>query len=420
MRVLELNDAGIRISDATTVLIESPGYAALDGKRLLVGADARARFRIDPRRCHDRFWYQLDASLPTPMAEARTAADLAHAHLRSLGDALTGEPLLIAAPASFTAAQLGVLLGLLQAIGARAVGLFDPAVAAASRAETHAQIVHVDVQLHRFVLTVLGGQSTLERQRVQEHKPGLTALHDRCASVFAQTFVRQTRFDPLHNARTEQALYDRLPAWLSQLALSQTAVIELESGGRSYRASVDTDDLAAALSERLRELANDLLPITRTQPTTLLLSARAALVPGLAAVLAPAFSLDEQTAVHGALDHVAQIRSDTPDLPWVTRLPRRAAAVSTGSEATEVVATHVLIGHRALPLPAAGQPIALASWLPGAPGVVIRTREGLKLEAAQGSVVRINGQALGGTKALILGDRITAAGVEVRLINVPA
>lgn len=418
MRILELNDAGLRVCDAQGLLLESPGYAALDGKRLVVGAEARARWRIDPRRCHDRFWYQLDTRLPTPMAEARTAADLAHAHLRSLGDVLTAEPLLIAAPASFTAAQLGVLLGLLQALGARAAGLFDPAVAAASRAETHAQVVHVDVQLHRFVLTVLGGQATLERQRVQEHKPGLSALHDRCAGVFAQAFVRQTRFDPLHNARTEQALYDQLPQWLAQLALSQTAVVELESGGRRYRASVDTDDLAAALSERLRELAEDLLPITRSQPTTLLLSARAAQVPGLSAALAPAFSLDEQAPVHGALEHLAQIRSDTPDLPWVTRLPRRTTAVQADRAAVETVATHVLIGHRALPLPAVGHPTALANWLPGAPGVVIRTTEALQLEAAQGSVVRINGQAVQSTQALSLGDRITAGGIEVRLIHV--
>lgn len=420
MRVLELNDAGLRISDARHVLVESPGYAALDGKRLLIGHAAGALLRIDPRRCHDRYWYQLDAALPAPMAEARSAADLAHAHLRSLGEALTAEPLLVAAPASFTPAQLGVLLGLLQALGARAVGLFDPAVAAASRAETQSQVVHVDVQLHRFVLTVLRGNATLDRQRVQEHKPGLVAVHDRCAAVFAQAFVRQTRFDPLHSARTEQLLYDQLPSWLAQLANAQSAVVELESGGRSYRATVDTDDLATALSERLRELAEDLSQITRAQPSTVLLSARAALVPGLAAALTPAFTLDDHAPVQGALEHLAQIRSDTPDLPWVTRLPRRAASSASNAGVKDVLATHVLVGHRALPLPAAGQPTALASWLAGAPGLVIRGTDELRLEAAQGSSVRVNGQPAQAVQVLNLGDRISAGGVDVRLIHVPA
>lgn len=420
MRVLELNDAGIRISDENAVLIESPGYAALEGKRLLIGHEARALLRIDPRRCHDRFWYQLDAALPAPMAEARSAADLAHAHLRSLGDALTAEPLLVAAPASFTPAQLGVLLGLLQALGARAVGLFDPAVAAASGAETQSQVVHVDVQLHRFVLTVLRGGATLDRQRVQEHKPGLVAIYDRCAAVFAQAFVRQTRFDPLHSARTEQLLYDQLPRWLAQLANAQSAVVELESGGRSYRATVDTDDLAAALSERVRELGEDLAQITRALSSTVLLSSRAALVPGVAAALAPAFTLDDHAPVHGALEHLGLIRSDTPDLPWVTRLPRRAASGTANTGAEEILATHVLVGHRALALPAMGQPTALASWIAGAPGLVIRSVDELRLEAAQGSSVRVNGQPAQPVQVLNLGDRIGAGGVDVRLIHVPA
>jgi hypothetical protein len=33
----------------------------------------------------------------------------------------------------------------------------------------------------------------------------------------AETFIRKTRFDPLHDASTEQRLVDRLPAWLGEL-----------------------------------------------------------------------------------------------------------------------------------------------------------------------------------------------------------
>ena len=46
MRVLELNDAGIRISDANQILADSPGFAALDGKALLLGEAARERHRL--------------------------------------------------------------------------------------------------------------------------------------------------------------------------------------------------------------------------------------------------------------------------------------------------------------------------------------------------------------------------------------
>lgn len=415
MRVLELNDAGLSLRDGQQLLAESPGYAALDGKRLLVGEDARARLRIDPRRCNDRFWYQLDASLPAPMAEARSAADLAHAHLQSFGAALTAEPLLIAAPGSFSAAQLGVLLGLLQALGARAQGLFDPAAAAASGVETEAQVVHVDVQLHRFVFTVLGGEQALDRVRVVESKPGLSVVRDRCAAVLAQSFVRQTRFDPLHSARTEQLLYDQLPAWLNTLAHTPTAVLEIEAGGRTHRATVDAADLAEAIGEPLRDLADTLRPLRQVAASTVLLSARAATVPGLAAALAPATVLDASAAARGALTHAARIASDTPELPWVTRLPRTAAP--RGVAATVASATHVLVGASARPLPRE-RPLPLSSWLPGAPGVVLRHEGEWRLDGAQGGQVRINGEPARADHTLRLGDRIVSAGAEVRLIEV--
>lgn len=416
LRVLELDDTGLRLSEGEQVLIESPGCAALDGKRLLVGEEARARLRLDPRRGNDRFWYQLDATLATPLGEARSAADLAYAHLKSLGEALTAQPLLIAAPATFSGAQLGLLLGLLQALNARAAGLVDSAVAATSGVATLAQAVHVDAQLHRFVFTVMAGQQDLQRQQVEEHKPGLAAVHERCLSVFAQAFVRQTRFDPMHNARTEQQLYDHLPAWLARLATNPHAVLELDTGDRVHRVTVAADLLAEALAERRRALADSLLPILRGQPTTVLLSARAASVPGLLQALEPAVRLDPQAGVRGALLHVDRIATDGVELPWVTRLPRLAAASVAPPELA--AATHVLVGARALPLPPPGQSAALSAWLPGAPGIVSARDQMLLLEGAQGGGVRVNGQPAGAAQPLHAGDRVAAAGFEVRLIEV--
>lgn len=417
MRVLELNDAGLRICDQAGVLANSPGYAALDGKTLLVGDAARERHRIDPRRSHDRFWYQLDAILDKPMAEARSAADLAHAHLKSLGSALCEEPLLIAAAGSFTPAQLGLCLGLLQAVDAKVLGLLDPAVAAASQVETLGQVIHIDVQLHRFVLTILAGDRALERQRIQEHKPGLAAVQDRCAAVCAQAFVSQSRFDPLHNANTEQLLYNALPEWLDALSRSSNAVLELASGGKRHRATVDRADLVEALGSRFKELSAIVQPVLQQQPTTVLLSARAAQIPGLAALFPGAVLLDALSVAQGALMHASEIESDASELAWVTRLPRRAVSgpvhpVRAGR------ASHVLIGAQAHPLPPSAQPLALSSWLPGAPGLVAAVEDGIRLESVGGGGVRVNGQVAKDSQKLYLGDRIAAAGQEVRLIEV--
>lgn len=416
MRLLELNDLGLRLFDGDALLLSSPGYAALDGRTLLTGDAARARARLDPRRAHDRYWYQLDATLPAPLGSARTAADLAHAQLSALREPLCAAPLLIAAPACFTPAQLGVLLGLLEAIGARAIGLVDSAVAAASSVPTASQVLHLDLQLHRWVCTWIEGEAELQRTRVEELKPAFAALQDRCAGVIAQAFVRHARFDPLHNASTEQVLYERLPGWIEQYASTASLVLELDSGGRTHRVSLAREALEETLAERIEEVADTLLPQLHARHATLLLSDRAAALPGLATRLAPALALLPNAAALGALAHRARIESDSPELPWITRLPRRAQAVPTTST-LGAHATHGLVGAQARALPAAGQTQALAAWLPGAPGLLRHAEDRLLLEHAS-SAVRVNGESAINARALRAGDRLTFDGQELRLIEV--
>lgn len=414
MRVLEINDLGLRLFEGERLLFSSPGCAALDGRELLTGERALARARLDPRRTNDRFWYQLDVPLPAPLGAARTAADLAHAQLSALREPLCAAPLLVAAPASFTPAQLGVLLGVLEAIGARAVGLVDSAVACASTVPAATQVLHVELQLHRVVCTWMEGEHELQRVRVEELKPGFAALQERAAGVIAQAFVRHARFDPLHNAQVEQALYQRLPGWLERLSRDPAAVLELDAGGRTHRVSLTREAMQEALAERSAALASALLPAIQAQDATVLLGDRAARVPGLATRLASAIALDPAACARGALLHAARIRSDDPELPWVTRLPRRAAAIG----AAPARATHGLLGTRARPLPARGESQALAAWLPGAPGLLLHADAGLRLEHAAGSSLRVNGEAPGASRALRGGDRIVFDGQELRLIEV--
>lgn len=415
MRILELNDRGLRLFEGERLLLESAGTATLDGKTLLTGEAALARARLDPRRTNDRFWYQLDAALPAPLGPARTAADLAHAHLASFGDVLTAAPLMIAAPGSFTPAQLGVLLGLLQALGARAVGLVDSAVAAASSVATAARVLHLDLQNHRFVCTWMDGETVLGRTQVDELKPGFATLQDRCATVIAQAFVRHARFDPLHTAATEQALYDQLPGWIGRLAERSSLVLELVIGARTHRVSVAAEALEQALSERVEELADAILPEARARAAVVLLGDRASRVPGLAERLGPVTILDPAAVARGAMEHAERIHSDDPELPWVTRLPRRRP--SDANAPAESRATHALIGSRARPVPVAGQTQALASWLAGAPGMLRHDAAGLCLEHAS-AAVRINGEPAPDLQVLRAGDRIVFGANEVRLIEV--
>ncbi len=78
LRVLEFNDAGLRVSDDSGVLFSSPGYALVDGKRIEFGENARKESRLNPLNCYNQFWHKLNLDpLARPVAHNRHNADIA-------------------------------------------------------------------------------------------------------------------------------------------------------------------------------------------------------------------------------------------------------------------------------------------------------------------------------------------------------
>ena len=334
MRVLEVNDAGLRLCDGAQVLATEPGFASVSGDQIIVGERARQLARRSPQLSHSRFWYQLDQTpLERPLSRVRHTADLAYWHLRQLREAAEGQPLMLAVPSSFEADQLGLLLGLCRAAELGAVGLVDAAVAAVAAgapASAPGVVLHVDVQLHRVWLTRLAVDAAVVRGAGHDlAKPGLVSVWDAAATVIAEAFVRQTRVDPLHSAASEQALYDALPDWLAQLSRSPVASLALTVGGRSHRISLARDAVVVALNPLLTRITQALRADVAAAPDAqVMLSDRAAAIPGLIEALTTALGTAPQVltplaAAQGALRHRALIQTGAEALPWVTPLPLR-------------------------------------------------------------------------------------------------
>ena len=422
MRVLEFNDAALSLADADRVHATSPGFAFVDGRKLLFGEAARQQFRAQPRKTQFRYWYQLDqAPLDSPFGEARSHADLAWTQLSGIQANGGDGALLLAVPASFDSSQLSLLLALARAAKLNAVGLVDAAVAAASTVDAKPTMLHLDVQLHRWWLTRMRAGTEIARSGGEDlSKPGLLAVWDACAGVIAEAFVRQTRFDPLHSAATEQALYDRLPNWLAQFGSGAAVTLELPAGLRSHRASLPADALNGALAALSSRIASGVAAaVTDAAQTAVLLSARAAAVPGLADAITAACGvrpqpLDALAPTRGALLHAERIRADGEALPFVTRLPARGP---------------VIVEVAAEPVPAAPQPTHLllddiASPLPSRAGHGESQVLGLRLRVDNGryllidGALRIDGRAPADSALLATGQLIETASGALRVIHV--
>ncbi len=377
---LELNDACLVLARGAGQgewLADSEGYALLDGDTILTGEPARSRARLRPLYAYNRFWRDIGTDdLPRSNARAQSAADLAFAHLDDLlaPHRLPGDELLLALPAGHSREQLGLLLGVASECGVQLSGLVDAAVAATALEPAGERVLHLDLELHHAVLTLLEGGG-VELRRVQSEllpRHGLLALQEKWVEAIAGAFVRRTRFDPLHEARNEQVLWNSLAGWLAALETNESVEIGLADGESERTVELTRESLLAATRDRYVALCR----FVQNQcpagvQTDVVVTDRVARAPGLMDALATVPAVTVRSLPHGAaalaaLRHADQIRRAPGQVALVTRIATGQAppgvdrpAVTAPAMSPSERPTHVVFGGRALPISTA--PLAIGS-----------------------------------------------------------
>jgi hypothetical protein len=442
----ELNDAGVTaVADDGEPLPPSPGYALFDGDELLVGRRAAARARLRPRRLHTRFWELLDdVPLRRPYPPDFTAADLVHAHLGEVWEraGAAADEVLLAVPGWWNEAQLALLLGVARAAGIPVVGLVDAAVAAVA-GRRGGRLLHLELQLHRAVLTVVRADGGVSRQGVVcSERIGLVALRDAWARQVASVMVRATRYDPLHDAGSEQQLYDALPRWLDDLGSDGTTTALLGTGGRQHRVHLTREQLIAPVEPQVERLLELVHGCAEPSPAAVLVGGHAATVPGLVERLSvtagcPVERLPMAAAAVGALSWAERVRHPGEQaLPFVTTLAETAAEPNGSADtrphpADQPTPTHLV--YRGLAYPLTERPLEIGTAPRGPHRLTLPVEldevaplhcrvlleEGQAvLEACAGAATAVNGRQLEGPTRLAAGDRIRlgAARAELELV----
>jgi FHA domain len=455
---LDVSDGGLLgLAEDGAVLGPSPGFALVESGEAVFGEEALRRSRLSPRLVASDYWSRLDAEpLGPPFPDGLSSADLVHGHLESLwGKAKSGTgEVVLAVPGVYDEGQLGLLLGIVQALAMPVTGLVDAAVAAASAGFPGERLIHVDVGLRRAVVTEVRQASSLVRERVARlGRWGQDEIHDAEMRGAAAAFVRQARYDPLHDAPSEQALFDRLPAWLAALEHDERATWRLPFAAGEATIEVTRSEAEAWTARFAEELSQQVSVLKRAgEGTTVLVSAHAARLPGLAGRLATVRGVDVvllpvQAAAAGALRGRDVVRSPDGAVRFVTQLPHPPAPEGTVGGAAVILPpvakplaprhhgrrpTHVLLGPvaRAIteePLvvgtapPSAGRSLRLEGETAGISRAHCRL-----FESAGAAVVEdlstwgtyVNGERVSGRAVLSVGDRVRVGspGVELLLI----
>lgn len=417
--IIELNDATVRVARGVEPLFQSPGYAAMGGGVLEVGAAGYAQHWLTPRHASNRFWHDLNtAPLQQFGKRVRHAGDLAFVHLEHVREC-AGRPsaAIFVVPGFYQRAQLSLLLGIAQAVGISVQALVDSATAAGATLPP-GTYAHVEATLHQCVLSRLevDQDRALRRQVEVVGNTGLTHFRQRMVSCVVDAFLTRCRFDPLHDAATEQLLHNHLNEWLALLADRPEITIAIEHRGARHETRLHRDTLSAATAPLVQQLAS------RVGDARAVLDYRLGVIPGMLHGWRDAQLLTDTAVLVGCAQNPA-LKSHNAntsvalrtELPVVSADSRIALTPSATNNATASAASHLLAQHVAYPI--ARQTLYVAPH-----GAVSRTRgidsvcavrsddTGTRLDVIGSTTVLLNGRVVAGTARLTPGDHITIPG----------
>ena len=445
IKVIEINDSNIRVGDETGIVFQSPGFALVTEDKLEVGEFAERQSRIQPTNSFSKYWYELNLEPISHGPKVRHHADLAYAQLMHLAEAADiDQDVIFSVPGNFSQDQLAILLGLARQTNFSPIGFINSALADSIQA-THKKLsLHVDIQLHQVVITTITINEAYFKVKnvVQIPGVGMQNFMNLMMQVATDLFIDQCRFNPQHDAISEQDLYNLLLSWLSNHEEGRTVQLELESSDTVHLAKLPWGNLTAVLDRYYRKINEQISALTVGVEAQLILSECLSRLPGFLRTI-PSYLHYEVASVHqgarACIDHRNLIASKDGEITLVEKLAKSELGIVELVSKTELqqsqLASHLLFGNEAIKLRRVligsrlGKPEARESsqeinlameGLPEHLGTIDKTDSGIYFNCTSDHAILNNRSVSKGIHSLQLGDHIRFAEScdEIRLIKV--
>jgi len=454
LKVIELNDSTIKVGDGNGLLLQSPGFALASGAGLVLGEAAEQQARLQPTNTYNKYWHELSMEPLSHGNGVRHFADLAYAHLLYLAEkANIDGDVVFAVPGNFTQQQLAILLGLAKECPFNPVGVVDSALAAAISVANSHSVVYVDIQLHQVLVTKLTISGSVLNTESVIQVPGVGSQNfmGLLMQLTTDLFIQQCRFNPQHNADSEQLLYNALPHWLQRDDENKNSLLmELKTNNAVHTAKMPRESLINNLTGYYEKINLQIDTLATEKATQLIVSNSLAALPGFISSLKRADNLHilNAKAVNSAcLDYQQHIISDTDAIHLVNNFPLgKSNSVNTDIELltavsaeesvaqtpTESSPTHALYSNRAMAVEKlqiknnvtingdGGNTLVLSlNALPEQLGQMERSGGVLYLDSGNQEFY-LNKKKVSGRQKLALGDKVkfTEVSEDIQLIQV--
>jgi hypothetical protein len=412
--IIELNDTAVRVTRDGELVDSSPGIAVISRKQIVTGVDAAAQQHLNPRAVNNRFWQQLSESpLPGATRQCRHNADFAYHHLAAIIERC-GQPnaVVIAVPAHYGESELALLLGICRALKLEVAGLVDSNVAALAGSAARGRYTVAEIYQHHATLVEVEIDDMVVRRNVQViDQTGLARIQQACIDLIADAFLDQSRFDPLHEAVTEQLLYSNLAGWLAALNERSEIDIAIDYHGTQFAARVASREIERVTAMVLAPTRERLDP-----NSSLVLSAPLAGLPGVRALMACDQILATDACARGITEHRDALHNDNDSVLFTTQLPACVDAnlgpvkATSATVAESGTPSHILSGHHAVALRSEWLYLGDDGALDGGAGEHAAALVALEADYAvlrsNGHDVRLNGLRIDAPQRLLAGDTI--------------
>ena len=233
----------------------------------------------------------------------------------------------------------------------------------------------------------------------------------------------------MHNADTEQHLFNLLPEWIKSLLDSNMHSFAFNASGTEHTVAISHENLLKACTPLYPQIVQAIRnEIVGNEPTSLLLSHRLQGFPGFKESLRLVSNLEiidlpEQKASESAATHSARIIGNGGPVSHVIQLGTGEAAAPPKQEARTTGATHILWRHQATAIGKALPVDADLSEGPrysNEPAFTLYSRNNqIMIECGTTGTVKVNGANADPDRPLVPGDQIELAGNQLTLISVP-
>jgi len=347
---LELDDRAVSTAADGCVLTSAPS-AVFDGTASgTMGTNAWGELRLRPRAISTRHLTAVLTQRGTsPRAEVLVEAELKERLAQGApGD---GQRIWIVAPAQAEAAGLAALLGITRRMGLPVDGFVDSATVTTAALGSVQNTIVLELGLHHAAATSVDcdGSQARRRRAVHTERGGLIELYQVWLDLVSTTMVKRTRFDPLHDAATEQQVFESIPALALEATRAGSVTASISKGTGRVEADITRDQFAQAAQPIYRAIVGLLHQLRPAgAPVAIVMPQLAAQLPGLREQLEQFVGCELVSVPDGfaaaatSLLDLPEAGADATEVRLLRRLPVRPESIALDDAPASDVATEAL------------------------------------------------------------------------------